>query len=301
MSNKKTLTTKEVAKLFCVSDATVKRWTEAGLLRSERTKGGHRRFRIEDVAKFQIETGLGLKRCQGDETPLSLTRYRKGLIRTSGEPSFLKALLAGCEEEAGSFLIKAYLNGNSLAEIFDQIISPAMRRIGELWFEGKINVAQEHLATRVVYSSLFRLRSAMPVVEQKARLAFCCSFEGDFHELPTYLSQMIFESHGWEVMNFGSNTPVYSLAEETLVHSPEVICIASTVMEDYDRLARDYSHFRSRISRLKIPVILGGRMFQDERVRSRFPAEYYPSSFSELSRFIEDFDRLRATNFVNSF
>jgi excisionase family DNA binding protein len=60
MSEVKSLTTKEVARLCRVSDATVKRWEEAGQIKSERTSGGHRRFRAEEIAKFQRKFGLGL-------------------------------------------------------------------------------------------------------------------------------------------------------------------------------------------------------------------------------------------------
>jgi len=286
MKNEKTLTTKEVAKLCCVSDATVKRWADAGLLKSERTKGGHRRFRVEEVARFQAQNGLGIKQAQGDQTPLRLARTKRNR-RGSNISSFLHALLVGCEEEAANILIKAYLYGDDLAKIFDEIISPTMRQIGEMWFAGQINVAQEHLATRVVYNALYRLRSSMPAKEPSGGLAFCCAFEGDFHELPTYLSQMIFESQGWEVMNFGANTPLYSLAEEAVLHTPEAICISATILGDYERLVRDYAEFRSKISKLRIPIILGGRIFEDERVKLRFPADAYLMSFAELAKFAE--------------
>ncbi|MFN3329680.1 MAG: B12-binding domain-containing protein, partial [Pyrinomonadaceae bacterium] len=259
----------------------------AGLLKSERTKGGHRRFRVEEVAKFQAQNGLGIKQTQGDETPLRLARTKRKKRSVNNVPSFLHALLVGCEEEAASILIKAYLYGDELPKIFDQIVSPAMCQIGEMWFSGQINVAQEHLATRVVYNALHRLRSSIPPKEPSGELAFCCAFEGDFHELPTYLSQMIFEMHGWEVMNFGANTPLYSLAEEAILHTPEVICISATILEDYERLVRDYADFRSKIAKLKTPIILGGRVFEDERVRQRFPADDYMMSFNELSKFVQ--------------
>ncbi len=294
---KNTLTTKEVAKLLRVSDATVKRWAESGMLKSERTKGGHRRFRVEDVAKFQAENCLGQKRYQGDENPLKLARFKPRL--KVEESSFLGSLLSSSEEEAGSILIKAYLFGDSLPKIFDEIICPALRRIGELWFEGKINVAQEHLATRVVHNALHRLRSSMPVVEQRSEIAFCCGFEGDFHELPTYLSQMIFESYGWEVKNFGANMPLYSLTDEVLRYSPDLVCISVTFMEDYERLARDYADFRSKISRLKIPVALGGKIFEDERVCNRFPAEFYLQNFMQLSKLIESLSLEHSSTFCN--
>ena len=61
MTKSKTFTTREVAGLCHVSDATVKRWEDAGLLHSERTNGGHRRFRAEEIARFQREQGLGRK------------------------------------------------------------------------------------------------------------------------------------------------------------------------------------------------------------------------------------------------
>src|SRR6185369_7333755 len=73
----KSLTTKEVARLCRVSDATVKRWDESGLIHSERTNGGHRRFRAEEVARFQRQMGLGSKNCPGDESVITATTRRR--------------------------------------------------------------------------------------------------------------------------------------------------------------------------------------------------------------------------------
>lgn len=267
-----------------VSDATVKRWEEAGLLKSERTSGGHRRFRAEEVARFQREQGIGLKLAHGDETAKAAVRRRR-VNRNYSTSSLFHSLLAGREEEAAGVLISSYLHGKPLPQVFDEIISPAMRRVGELWFDGEINVAQEHLATRSVYNAIYKLRNVLPVSEPTGELAFCCALEGDFHELPTHLSQMTFETQGWEVMNFGANTPLFSLTDEILHHAPEAICISATVMTDYERLVRDYAEFRARTAKLKIPVILGGRVFDDSRVRQRFPAELYAENFSQVADF----------------
>jgi len=43
------LTPALVAELFAVTSRTVRRWTDAGMLPSFRTVGGHRRFRWADV------------------------------------------------------------------------------------------------------------------------------------------------------------------------------------------------------------------------------------------------------------
>ena len=52
------LTTKHVARLLNVSEATVKRWAHEGVLRSEKTVGGHRRFGIESIAQLRRERNL---------------------------------------------------------------------------------------------------------------------------------------------------------------------------------------------------------------------------------------------------
>lgn len=284
MTELKCLTTKEVARLCRISDATVKRWEVAGLLKSERTNGGHRRFRADEIIRFQREQRLGLKQCHGDESVIMATTRRRG-DRNLSSSACLHALMIGCEEAVANILISAYLDGKSLTEIFDEVVCAAMCQIGELWFKGEISVTQEHLATRAACSALYKLRHTLPVPKMTDKLAMCCAVEGDFHELPTHLVQMTFENEGWEVMNFGANTPLYSLAEDVLQHSPQIICIAATIVSDVERLLRDYKIFTEQISKLKTPILIGGKAFKDEQIRQRFPAQFYAQNFAETAEF----------------
>lgn len=284
MSKLKCLTTKEVARLCRVSDASVKRWENAGLLKSERTTGGHRRFRADEVLRFQRDQGIGLKQNHGDESVTLVTTRRRDDRNTSSS-DFFNALVAGCEEAVSNILINAHLDGKFLTEIFDELICPAMRQIGELWFKGEIKITEEHLATRIASNALYKLRHSLPVPKMNGKLAMCCAVEGDFHELPTYLAQMTIENEGWEVMNFGANTPLYCLAEEVLQHSPNIICLAATIIHDVERLSRDYKTFTEQVFKSKIPIVLGGKAFADEQLRQRFPAQLYAQSFTEIADF----------------
>jgi excisionase family DNA binding protein len=288
MSETNTLTTKEVARLCRVSHATVKRWEDAGLLVSERTNGGHRRFRAADVARFQREQDLGVKRNHGDESVVR-AKTRRPADKNLSECTFFHSLVSGCEEEAADRLISDYLTGTPLTQLFDGLISRTLNRIGELWYQGKLSVAQEHLATQAVLSSIHKLRSVVPITESCDKLAICCAIEGDFHELPTHFAQMTLESLGWDVMNFGANTPLFSIADEILHHSPQIVCISSTVMENIERTSYDYKAFCEKISKQKTRILLGGNIFNDENIRSRFPAESYPKSFTEVARIAKQY------------
>jgi excisionase family DNA binding protein len=67
------LTSEEAARVLGVSEASVKRWAERGLLPTEKTAGGHRRFRPEDVAVVR-RGGLG-------DAASAALRQRVGNIR----------------------------------------------------------------------------------------------------------------------------------------------------------------------------------------------------------------------------
>ena len=279
------LTTKEVARLCRVSHATVKRWEDAGLLASERTNGGHRRFRAEEVARFQREKNLGVKRNHGDESIIK-AKTRRPADKNLSDCSFFHSLISGCEEEASNRLINDYLKGTPLTELFDGLIANTMYKIGELWYQGKLSVAQEHLATRSVLASLHKLRNSIPICDPCNKLAICFGIEGDFHELPSHLAQLTFENEGWDVLNFGANMPLFSIAEEIAQHSPQIVCISSTIIANIERSSREYKDFRNKTCKLKMKTFLGGRVFEDENIRSRFPADSYPKSFTEVAELV---------------
>lgn len=284
MADIKSFTTIEVARLCRVSDATVKRWEEAGLLKSERTSGGHRRFRAEEVARFQREQELGLKQSHGDESVAKRTTRARDK-RKHSDSAFFQTLVDGGEEAVANAFIVAHLEGKPLTEIIDRLVCPAMQAIGELWHRGKISITQEHLATRTVISAIYKLRNALPVPKMKNGLAVCCAMEGDLHELPTLLAQIAIENEGLEVINFGASTPFYSLADEVMRHSPNFICVSAAVVNDLERLTRDYQDFREKTAKLKIPILLGGRVFEDEHIRKRFKSEFYARSFTDVAEF----------------
>lgn len=291
MSDSTSLTTKEVARLCHVSDATVKRWEDGGLLKSERTSGGHRRFRAEEIARFQRSQGLGIKRCHGDTSVVTATARRRDIKLFSGSELF-HSLLAGCEEEVANLLIGEFLRGKRLAEIFDDFICPSMRQIGELWSNGELTVTEEHLATRAACNAVHKLRNVLPVPETSGdALAMCCAIEGDFHELPTYLVQIVLEDEGLEVMNFGANTPLYCLTEEILHYQPKAVCISATIVGDVERFSRDFKNFSEQTEKLEIATILGGRAFSDNQMRRRFSNGYFIDSFAELAEFARDLKR----------
>ena len=276
------LTTKAVAKLLRVSEATVKRWANSGLLQSDKTVGGHRRFSLNAVAHLRRELGIG----PGADTPSRQSAPKKGSVILPATVEFADTLLRADEKEAGAMLVQAYLSGAALTTLFDETITGAMHRVGELWFNGSITVADEHLATRVVFGSLQTLSAVMMPVQPNGLKAICCGIEGDLHELPVQLGRIILESEGWEVQSLGPNTPLFALSEMVARQRPQLVCISARSISDLDRATAEYSQLRKITGKLGVSVVIGGEAFRDPVFRERFPSEFYADNFTGFAKFI---------------
>jgi excisionase family DNA binding protein len=281
------LTSKEVARLLGVSEASVKRWADGGLLPSERTAGGHRRFRPEDVARARhkgfADEGKRAGRRRAPAPPRADARTAADAAELS--QATFAALTEGHIEETAALLVNSYLRGQSVAALADTVLCPALRRVGDLWRCGELSVAREHLASRAALDALHSLRRALAIAEPTGLHALCCAVEDDFHDLPVELTSLTLRGAGWEVFNLGAHTPFYSLAEACARYNPRLVCIGATVLNNLDRGARDYAELRTAARRAGAAVVLGGAGFAPVDVRPRFPAELHADGFRQLADF----------------
>ena len=277
------LTTRDVAKLLLVSEATVKRWADDGLLLPKKTVGGHRRFSIQSVARLRREQGIS----PAAQSPTKRVRKRNPRSLPSAE-SFSELLLSENEAEATAQLIDAYLQNHALATLFDTTITNAMHRVGDLWFNGTITIADEHLATRVMLSALQKLRGIVVPGHPTGLKAVSCGLEGDLHELPIHLAEIIFESEGWDISNLGPNTPLFTLRDMVAQKKPDLVCISARSIVDLDRATTEYAQLRKIIEKSNGTAVLGGEGFRDSNLRQRFPTEFYAESFAGLSTFLKE-------------
>jgi len=278
------LTTREVARLLLVSEATVKRWADDGLLLPKKTVGGHRRFSIQSVARFRREQGIA----PAAQSPTKRVRKKVVPGRLPSVESFGDLLLSENEAEATAQLIDAYLQNHGLGALFDTTITNAMHRVGDLWFTGTITIADEHLATRVMLSALQKLRGIVVPGQATGLKALSCGIEGDLHELPIHLAEIIFESEGWDVSNLGPNTPLFTLRDMVAQKKPDLVCVSARSIVDLDRATTEYAQLRKTIEKINGTTVLGGEAFRDSNLRQRFPAEFYAQSFSGLSTFLKE-------------
>ena len=279
------LTTKEVARLLRVSEATVKRWADDGALPAEKTVGGHRRFSVQAIAQIRRDRGIGAGSNRLDRGSTGKEVTTKAALSSA---TFLDIILLGDELEASAVLIDGYLHQHTLAWLFDSTIGEALHELGKLWFAGVVTIADEHRATRVLLNGLQKLRAIIVPTDSTGMKAICCGIEGDLHEVPVHLAEVILESEGWEVINLGPNTPLFTLREFVIGQRPQLVCIAARSLADVDRAAAEYIQLRKVTTRIGAAVVFGGECFSDEILRNRFPAELHASDYKSFVKFVQE-------------
>lgn len=282
------LTTRQLARMWQVSEATVKRWADAGRLHPSRTLGGHRRFALAEVLRFQNEQGLEVGRAARKGMSESAAQQKSLAIdEQEGAEQFFDAIVRGHEGASAGVLLASYMNGLPLVKILDITVAQAMRRLGNLWHCGEVTVADEHLATQTARRAVETLRECIRRETLDDRRAIVCTVEEEMHELAVLCVQLMLEEKGWSVLYLGVHTPFYSMTDAIEKHRPQLICISSTSNMALSRNAREYEQFRAGAMKRDVIVVLGGEGFRDEAIRQRFPANLHASSFNDLLDFLQ--------------
>ena len=146
---KAVLSPRELAQVIGVSESSLKRWADAGLLDVSRTAGGHRRIPLPEAVRFIRETRatvvrpdvLGLPDLDG-----SIDFAEE--VRDPGE-RLHQFLVDGQARAARAMILTLYLGGRTVAEICDEPIRFALGRIGELLHDRHEAIYLEHRATDV--------------------------------------------------------------------------------------------------------------------------------------------------------
>jgi methanogenic corrinoid protein MtbC1 len=191
-----------------VAPDTLRKWEQRyGVLRPSRTPGGQRRYTESDVARVEWlrdrlrdgwrigEAARVLRTSAGPalDDPVALADALLEATR-SDEPEALEALL----DQAFAVL--------PLETALADVLSPALRRVGDEWHAGLVSVAQEHALTAKVRSRLDLLLGDARG-EARGTAVLACA-PGEQHDLGLLMLAVLLRADGWRVEYLGQDTPV---------------------------------------------------------------------------------------------
>lgn len=291
------LTPKKVAQAIGVSESSMKRWCDRGLIDFQTTAGGHRRLSQASVIDFLRGGKHALIKSELIGLPSGIRPTERNSESSRNE--FFAAIVDGHEDEARKILFELFIGGHSIAQIGDSIIGPAFNEIGRRWECGDLEIYRERRACELTIRLLSELRPMLPEPKETAPLAIGGAPGKESYTLPTMLIEMLFRETGWRAQSLGTQLPFSTLTAAVREQSPRLFWLSVSSIEDETSFLQSYEQFRSTLPPETF-VAVGGNAVRDEGIRQKMKFSAYGDNLMQLESLAKSLPTTTVNNGVVS-
>lgn len=178
--------------------------------------------------------------------------------------AYFSALAAADAAAAVAVMDDAASRGLSRRQLIRDIVVPAQRKVGQMWFDGEWTVADEHAATAVSEQALTLLAPPRPVLSPTTRIVVACA-EGEWHTLPARLAAELTRAEDVDVVVLGGSIPAEHLMRRLRDSGADVLALSCTMPTNLIGAARSIAAAHSE----GLPVIVGGRAWGTGQLRAQ--------------------------------
>jgi methanogenic corrinoid protein MtbC1 len=282
---KQSLSPKDLASALGVSESSLKRWADEGLIQVSRTSGGHRRISIAEAIRYIRQSGLPVV----DPQALGLTDLSEfGADQLSrpnvSDQALVDAIMDGKAERARGLVLSMYITGRSISEICDGPLTRAMHAVGDLWKHSQAGILIEHRATDICAQALHQLRGILPAPAEKAPVATGGTPAGDPYMLTSLMAATALAGEGWREENLGADVPLDLVAEASARHRASLVWVSVCTEKLLEDVAVKLRELGGKLRQQGAVLAVGGRMLPP---RPALEADniHIMASMSELTAF----------------
>ncbi len=251
---KRLLSPRQVAQSLGVSESSLKRWCDRGELPFERTAGGHRRIPVPAVVRFLRQHRRDVARPEILGLPEIVDKTTPAI---SSVELLAQALVGGDAGRSRGIIFEFFLAGQSVARICDELLTPALIKIGDLWHRGEVEIFQERRAVELIVRALHELRLTLENNEE-APVAIGASVEGDNYGLPTRMVELTLMDCGWRATSLGTSLPLGTLLSAVRQDHPQLLWLSASVIKDEAEFVESLRSLCECVP-LTTKIVVGGR------------------------------------------
>ena len=273
------LTTRQVADALKVSESSVKRWCDQGVIPTIRTVGGHRRIPSNGFREFMENSNRGKAIISGAASikNVDLDNSRDLVAE------FEKSIVEGSEVACRAALEQYYARCKTFATLADELIAPTFRRLGELWSCGEIEIYQERRGCEICQRVLHQFLQSLSAESQHAPFAVGGTPSGDHYSLSNQLSELVLRECDWNTRNLGSDLPLMTIARAAQKFDAKLVWLSVSHLEDEQSFVGEFAEFRRQLP-VQTHIVLGGRALHDQ-LRPKLQYTAHCDNLQQLTAF----------------
>jgi len=270
---------KVVSQMTGLSVHVIRAWEKRyHVVEPDRTDTNRRLYSEEDIEKLRLlndASHLGhnigsiaslssaeLKSLLSNEK--SIAPQIKTNVKLSGPDINIEELLAECVETIKDYdakkLESILLNASARLTqpvLIEEVVIPLVYKIGDMWHNGEIRVANEHLASSVIRSFLFNLLESY-TINESAPVLISATPRGQEHELGALIAAVVAAASGWKVVYLGSNLPAEEIGAVASYLNAKVVAVSLVYPSDDPVLPKELRKLKQVLSS-GVSIIAGGR------------------------------------------
>ena len=137
-----------------------------------------------------------------------------------------------------------------------EVLQRGLSEIGQLWYENRANVQQEHFASGLAMRRLDALLNASPAPTRNQTVIVGCPPD-EWHAFTPLLLALFLRRRGLNVIYLGANVPVSKFSDTVKNSKANLVVLAAQQLTS----AATLQQTALALSTAKIPVAFGGRIF----------------------------------------
>lgn len=139
----------------------------------------------------------------------------------------------------------------------EKLLHPLLETTGEMWSDGRLKVAHEHLASAVVRSLLGSMYLSN-TSDSSGPLLVSATPQGQLHEFGALMASVTAAAIGWRTLYLGPNLPAEDIVETVRDRKASAIALSVVYPSDDPYLATELRKIRE-LSGGSTALLVGGR------------------------------------------
>jgi len=174
-------------------------------------------------------------------------------------PEFLASLLADGDDDMAAWVMSQALAERSRAEVYDEVVRPAMELVGVRWEQGQWSISVEHLASVALNQALSRVRPNETPESRIGPTAVLAAPEMEQHVAGLACLAQVLEDDGWHVENLGANVPADDLVAFISAREVDLVALSIGTADQTETLHRAVDAIRAQGGSVaELPLMVGG-------------------------------------------
>jgi len=280
-----------VASRTGLSEHVIRAWERRyGVPTPQRSEGKYRLYTEDDVRLLQrlrelTEDGVPISEAVDVATGRGAEVAQPKPVRAAARDGaqlheWREAILTAArslDQRAAEDVLDQALSALPPLVVYEGLMVPVLRHVGDEWGSGRLGVAEEHLVSQAVRTRLVRLlHAASP---NGRRHVVCACFPEDQHEIGLLGAALRFRAAGFRVTYLGARTPAAELTRVLRELRPDIValsCVQDPGARATGEVLREIARHMPRGTRL----VVGGR-----------GAEHHPRAVKGVGILVNDGER----------